>query len=358
MFSTPAGTSLPRAATYSATPAQRYRLIAGAVSLCALILLVSSADNPWPALATFAPVYFNTMALPPLALLILHLLATRFRALIHPKSRQKWQDQNGYAGYFGNLALLDIAVALASITLTISCFTVYKAQVVGASGYHYDAALIAVDRAIFFGSDPWRLTHQLFSDAKTTALIDKFYHPAFLPMLLGYVVCVFSKSLPTLRYTYMTAYIASFLLIGMVAASLMNSAGPIYDGLLFGDGQTFADLNATLRAQAAEVGGLYSQTGQTYLLTAYQDQVVKLGSGISAMPSMHIVMAFLWVFAAFTINKKLGTVVLIYGLFIWAASVHLGWHYFSDGLVGLAMLCVIWWALARFIGASPTPRAV
>lgn len=349
---------LPRLASLAAfcsTPAQRYRVIAGVISLAALVLLAVMAESPWRALLTFTPIYFNAMAVPPLVLLVAHLLFSRARALVHGPSRQKWQETNGYAGYLGELALLDILVGLASITVTISCFTVYKAQVVGATGYHHDAALIALDRAIFLGTDPWRLTHQLFSTATSTALIDKFYHPAFLPMLLGYVVCVFSKSRPTLRYTYMTAYLAGFVLIGMISADILNSAGPAYDGQLYGDGQTFGPLKARLAKQAVEAGGLYSQIGQTYLFTAYQDQVVRLGSGISAMPSMHIVMAFLWVFAGFSVSKKLGMIVLPYGLFIWAASVHLGWHYFSDGIVGLAMLSVIWWVLVRLI--EPRPAA-
>ena len=80
--------------------------------------------------------------------------------------------------------------------------------------------------------------------------------------------------------------------------------------------------------------------------------------GISAMPSMHITLAFLLVFAAWHMNRLLGVGVTIYALIIWFGSVHLAWHYFVDGLVGLIALCVIWAICGRAMGLYDNPQVI
>jgi hypothetical protein len=337
-----------------ANPAVRFRLTAALISVTALLLLALQVGNPLPALWEIAPTYLSGIALPPLWLFAAHLCFVRIRAMLNAERRQEWQQNQSYRGYLRAINAVDIVTAFLALALTISCFTIYKSEVIGAAGYHYDATIIALDRLILFGHDGWQLTHGLLPQAEVTKLIDFLYHPAFLPMLLGYVACACAKARPELRYTYINAYLASFVLIGMVFAHLFSSAGPVYDGMLYGDGQSFAALRDTLHQQAVEAGPFYSQMGQGYLFNAYQTHHVRLGSGISAMPSMHIVMVFLWVFAAWSIDRITGVLVTIYGLVIWFGSVHLGWHYFSDGLVGLAMLSVIWWAVARMMRPVPT----
>ena len=42
-----------------------------------------------------------------------------------------------------------------------------------------------------------------------------------------------------------------------------------------------------------------------------------------------------------------------YVALIWFGSVHLGWHYFSDGVAGIAGALLVWW-MAAVIGRSMT----
>jgi membrane-associated phospholipid phosphatase len=65
-------------------------------------------------------------------------------------------------------------------------------------------------------------------------------------------------------------------------------------------------------------------------------------SGISAMPSMHVAMATLFAIAGFRRSRLLGGIFTVYALTIWVASVHLGWHYALDGVVGAAMMGALW----------------
>ena len=172
-------------------------------------------------------------------------------------------------------------------------------------------------------------------------------------MLIGYLVCIAFRSLPALRYTYAVTFLAGYVVIGMVLAAAMHSAGPIYDGVFFGDGQTFGALKDRLVSQDAQAGPLSAVFAQDYLLALREANRPGLGGGISAIPSMHIVLLFLWVFAAWHLNRALGVVVTLYALLIWVGSVHLGWHYFVDGLVAVFVAGTIWYLAGRLFGLYP-----
>jgi hypothetical protein len=57
---------------------------------------------------------------------------------------------------------------------------------------------------------------------------------------------------------------------------------------------------------------------------------------------MHVAMATLFVIGAFQHSRKIGWYFFGYAMLIWIASIHLGWHYASDGLLGAAMMTGLW----------------
>lgn len=322
--------------------ALRFRLGCGAISGLALAVLFLRTEVPMPALLAIATSYGSGVGLLTLGSIILHFLSLYLRQMVQIGGQTAGFSQN----YAASVPVLDILAGLGAITVTISSFTVYKSLVVGASGYHYDAAITALDRWFFAGLDGWQLTHWLLPTAQMAHVIDFLYHPAFMPMIIGYVICLGLRARPGLRYTYVLAYLISFVVIGMIGADLLNSAGPIYDGRLYGDGSNFSALHAKLAQHSQDASPLFSQTTKEYLANAYDQRIAKFGTGISAMPSMHIVMTFLWVFAGWSLGRTAGVLTTLYAVVIWVGSVHLGWHYFSDGLIGLAALAVIWPATA------------
>src|SRR3546814_11813845 len=65
-----------------------------------------------------------------------------------------------------------------------------------------------IDRALFLGHDPWRVTHAIFSPMATYA-IDRAYHGWFAPMSLGVLLCAFgARRSYRLRTQYLLSYIA------------------------------------------------------------------------------------------------------------------------------------------------------
>ncbi len=328
----------------------RFQVAVVGISLIAVALLVFQSDAGIADVTKIATGYGIGVSSIVAVLIVARFVWFRLRDRRHPNAEEQADPMVWYRAYLAQVRWSDITIALIGLIVTVSCFTVYKATVVGSEGYGFDGLFIAWDRALFGGNDPWVLTHAMLPSAFATKVIDILYHPVFLPMIIGYTVCVTAHSKPALRYTYITAYLVSFVFIGMISADALHSAGPIYDGVLFGDGTTFAPLIDRLAAQNGAAGPFSAVLAQDYLLQLNERDVAGLGGGISAMPSMHIVLAFLWVFAAFHLHRILGVVVTIYATVIWFGSVHLGWHYFVDGLVGLIMLAVIWYAAGRTFG--------
>lgn len=162
------------------------------------------------------------------------------------------------------------------------------------------------------------------------------------------------------------SWLFAWLIIGVGAAWMFSSAGPCFYNELVGTNQSFAELNARLTLLAAEAAAQGREISAIPFQTTLID-VHKLGrfgpaGGISAMPSMHVAMATLFAIGGFTIGRSLGAVMTLYAVFVWIGSVHLGWHYASDGPVAAVLMLLIWKAsgrtATRFIAqAEPLSRA-
>ena len=236
----------------------------------------------------------------------------------------------------------EIFLSYISLSIVVSSFTIYKSYVVGSNGYTFDALFSSWDH-IIFGRAPWILTHHIWSSPTATVILDALYHPLFLPMLLGFALAMVTQGRNSLRYTYICTYLISYVVVGMILANSMPSAGPIYDGELYGDGNTYKPLIERISYINENNLNLSSVLARDYLLATHRLGIVTFGGGISAMPSMHIVFTLLWVISSWHLNKWAGLACTIYGLLIWATSIHLGWHYFVDGLISILVVGPIWW---------------
>ena len=90
---------------------------------------------------------------------------------------------------------------------------------------------------------------------------------------------------------------------------------------------------------------------------SFADRRPGLVAGISAMPSLHIaISAWIWLTAR-TLAPKAAPFAFAYALFMWAASVQLGWHYATDGLAGILGMTAVW-KLAERVRTSRRQHAL
>ncbi|HSS62883.1 MAG TPA: phosphatase PAP2 family protein, partial [Gammaproteobacteria bacterium] len=147
-------------------------------------------------------------------------------------------------------------------------------------------------------------------------------------------------------------------LLGNLAATLLSSAGPCYYGYFVAGPDPFAPLMVYLESVSA-ITPLPSVLAQGYLWESYQRDALTVGAGISAMPSIHMSMAFLLVLACWHRGRWLRGATLAYLVVLQIGSVHLGWHYAIDGYVGIFLTGAIWWLVSRLLtaGTKSTPVA-
>lgn len=238
-------------------------------------------------------------------------------------------------------------------------FNAFKQMLLPAAGFRFDPLFAEMDRWVFLGNDPWRVTHGLFGSPTATFLIDKAYHAWFVPMALGLMVCAWLPGTSfRLRTQYLLSYIMMWIGVGSVLAFLMPSAGPCFYETFVGPSPTFNAMMTKLAADQATVGSPISAlTFQSGLLSVFGGDTLIVGGGISAMPSVHNGLAALFAFAAFRINRKLGWAMAAYAAVIWIGSIHLGWHYAIDGLLAFALAWGLWRIAGRIAIWLERPEA-
>ena len=248
-----------------------------------------------------------------------------------------------------------IAVVIATLLASVmaGAFSCLKAAIPLVVPFYLDGPIAGLERA-FFGTDPWRISHAVLGWA--TPMIDTFYLSWLPVMLIAFNLVLLSRP-SAIKTRSLVAYLLIWPLVGTLGSYLMSSAGPIFHDALFGGHSGLLD---ALRREGAR-GTLLAYD---HLWKAYANRFETLGGGISAMPSMHIAMACwlaLTIRAGFPRWQWGGWSYL--GL-IWLGSIHLGWHYFFDGPVGIAGALLIWrvagkvrWTDRRQIVALGAPAA-
>ena len=114
-----------------------------------------------------------------------------------------------------------------------------------------------------------------------------------------------------------------------------SSVGPCFYEYFYGDPR-FTSLMETLPAD------LRQRKAMAYLLASQGTD--SLGNGISAMPSLHVGIAFLAALFAQTRANRLWLRVALWVnvLITYIGSIHIGWHYASDGLFSVVGMFLIW----------------
>lgn len=260
---------------------------------------------------------------------------------------ERWQRDHGASLLWPPLLF---AVLMAS-------FNAYKQMILPLAGFGLDPFFRAADKMLFLGVDPWRVTHAVFGSPAATMLIDRSYHGWFVPMALGLLICAWlPASTYKLRTQYILSYIAVWIGLGSVLAFMLPSAGPCFYSNFHGSNASFDELLSRLR-QVQDLSGdrMTALGNQQALLAAFGGDQLRIGRGISAMPSVHNGLAVLFALAAFRLNKTAGVLLSAYAVLIWIGSIHLGWHYALDGIVAAAVTVGIWRVAGRIADRLEAP---
>jgi hypothetical protein len=226
------------------------------------------------------------------------------------------------------------AVGVLLVALQMAVLNWTKIMLPIATPFWADPLLAKLDHAVL-GDDPWRVLYSLFGGISPA--FDRVYvtwAPAkFLTLI---ILLVMPESSTKSR-----ALVAYFILMATAALGqyLLSSAGPVfYSQLGFGNRFDGIPMEPWVRSASA------------YLLHDYALSGGHVGTGISAMPSVHVAIA-LWIALVLrSYSRQTSVLGFAYFASILIGSVLLGWHYASDALVAV-ILALLAWHLATALTA-------
>lgn len=232
------------------------------------------------------------------------------------------------------------------VSFKIPFFGVFKQFTLKDRGFPLDESIANMERTLLGGHDFWEITHAMFGSLYPTILIDRLYMLWGIPVvILPILWMVFVKDW-TVRVRLLLCWVLIWVIVGGAFAWLLGSAGPVFYTELVGPDAGFANFNATfakldLAARNADLQ-FYVSHNRMRLVEHYMTNGYAPANGISAMPSVHVAMAVLFAIGGFHLNRVIGWTFVGYAAIIWFGSVHLGWHYMSDGLVSIFLTVMLW----------------
>ena len=237
--------------------------------------------------------------------------------------------------------LLKGGLILLLLPLFMATFTSFKSMFPYISPYDWDQTLSTLDRSLQFGFYPHELLQPILGHPYITTTLNFFYNLWFFILYAFLFWQAFSLKDPFNRAQFFLSFVLCFSCLGTFFALLLSSAGPCYFGRITGLEDPYSPLMTYLK-EANQISPVWSLDIQNYLWDSYQDETVKFGSGISAMPSMHVSVALLFALVAKAHSIRLYKACLVFLFLIILGSIHLGWHYAVDGYVSMLGTWGLW----------------
>ena len=215
--------------------------------------------------------------------------------------------------------------------------------------FTWDDRFAELDRLLFFGTQPWQVTHAIFGSPMATLIIDRIYSGWVALLFVAVLAAAILAPLHT-RARFFLSFGFGWLLIGVVGAFVFASAGPCYTHAIGAlAAPDYAPLMERLKAIHRSGTILNAVDWQEQLWRAHVTQQYGFAKGVSAMPSMHNAIAFLYVLTVRNASLVTRTFAGAFAAAILIGSVHLGWHYLVDGLFAWAAMAALWWAAGAYL---------
>ncbi len=245
---------------------------------------------------------------------------------------------------------------VALMPLTVS-FVALKDEIPEINPFSWDRIFMQWDRFIGLGRTPAEILQPILDHPIITSLLNFNYDLWFLVMFGSLLWQAFAAKGGVLRTQFLLAFAFCWFIGGNVLAAVFSSAGPCFYGHLFAH-DPYAAQMAYLRATSIH-WPIWSVQVQDML---WQSYVAGTGTvtGISAMPSMHVMSSVAIAFLGWRTNKWLGWGLTLFASLIVVGAVALGWHYAVDAIAGVGLAIIFWLAagaLARAAARITAPRA-
>ncbi len=313
--------------------------LAGAYAVAAPVMALAAGVTPQVLTLTLSYAAL-TLPIPVLRAILGALRAARQ----HPADQaaaigRAWRRWRRECGAPAAIALLLLPPFMASFNTTKQLIPLFNP-------FGWDLRLAHWDR-LLHGADPWSLLQPLLGAPAITFALNLLYYPAWFCLAFGSWCWIATHRHPR-RTQFLASFLLLWILLGTVGGTLLSSAGPIFFAEVTGDGASFHPLLAYLQ-QVDQRFPLIGLEARDRLWAAYVAGEIKVGTGISAMPSLHVAVATLCAIIGWTTSRRAGAILTAFAAIVLVSSVHLGWHYAIDGYVSIVATLLIWVAVGKLL---------
>lgn len=234
------------------------------------------------------------------------------------------------------------------LVLGLTAYTTFKVNIPGIMPFYADPLLYKWDR-ILHGGSPWEYVHRLpeWFGAWINVTYARVW--ALLLVALPYGMAIWAGSAVAKRYMW-TLFFA-YAGIGTGLAAVFSSVGPIFYGDFYAD-DPYTRLRELVFSDP-HLSGIQLYTH--YLLDNFHSGASAFGTGISAMPSVHIATSTLFAWTLTSYGRVTAVLGWLFLISIELGSVYTGWHYALDGYVSFTLVSAVWIILSRRLGLPLMP---
>ena len=216
-----------------------------------------------------------------------------------------------------------VVLGLVSFYVTYLSYRNLKSFLPFLTDQDYDAALLSLDRNLFFGHDPGPLLHDLLGTGIAAHLLSSVYlfFLAFVPISLGAALIASSNPIPGLWYV--TALGLNWTL-GVVSYLVLPALGPIF---------VAPDLYTTL----PETGTAALQ--QALIYERHEALAGQAAQSIAAFASLHVSVVFTAALIAqlLHLSRILRVALWTFLALTMVSTLYFGWHYVVDDIAGIGI---------------------
>lgn len=231
---------------------------------------------------------------------------------------------------------------LATLPFILGTFLSTKVQIGHLQNFEYDGPIIRMTTHLIGGKPAWAYFEGLFDHPWTIIALDDLYYLWFPVLGTTFIWRIFSFRDSHLRLQFLLTIAVCWGVVGSFAAIAFPSAGPAFLPHLWYGPTPYDGLIEHLSALRRAGYDLTSQHVQNLLWDLYASRSTMGGSGISAMPSLHVTMATVLGIYGWRLGRFAGAAYTIFALMIFLGSFMLAFHYALDGMVGAAIAAIVW----------------
>ena len=238
-------------------------------------------------------------------------------------------------------------IIIVCISISLASFCALKLFIPIITPYSWDPLLIRTDFFLMFKHHPWLVLKNKFALSDIPKKVAIFGYVSWF--IVNYLVMwwqIVSSNIFA-RNQFLISWVATWLFMGIVVATIFSSVGPCFYNSFYHDTPEFINIMHESLYNSNKINYFYLI--KSSLLNNYQNKQFIPGTGISAFPSLHVAIATINCIAISKKLPKLYLVSVIYILLVTFSCVYSGLHYLIDCIAGALGAVIIWYVVGKVL---------